>query len=255
MSKPRRPSHPKPDALRRHGSLNPHPEPGPGSALRHRRLLRCARSGPGQVRDGAARARRRPSRQSERRGVRCVAADPLSGPGRLGARRAGRAGAAEARAAAGAQAEPPRWWTFLRGGARGGSLRCGPRSWRGACGRGSAARSIRAASSGPWRAGKKNGRDRVHPDAAAREVVRGAYEDLRRRILAGAAPQPPASAWSCSCAKGSPPGSRPRRRCGRRGPRAGAASGGADSVSDELHAAVVRVLASMALSGLEEMRA
>jgi hypothetical protein len=89
-----------------------------------------------------------------------------------------------------------------------------------------------------------------------RDPCEAAYEELRRRVLTGAAFGGPfglvvllregLAAWMARGAAGAAPVERtgdPERRAA------------APLVSDALHAAVVRVLASMALGGREEMRA
>ncbi len=83
-----------------------------------------------------------------------------------------------------------------------------------------------------------------------------AYEELRRRVLAGSAVGGPfglvlllregLAAWmvrGVACAAPVEPAADPARR------------GAAPLVPDQIHAAVVRVLASMALSRLGEVRA
>ena len=87
------------------------------------------------------------------------------------------------------------------------------------------------------------------------DVFGATYEALRRRVLTGAAFGGPfglilllregLAAWMARGSAGAAPveAADPERR------------GAAPRVSDEVHAAVVRVLASMALGGLEERSA
>ena len=95
----------------------------------------------------------------------------------------------------------------------------------------------------------------VSPAATTGDTVVAAYEDLRRRGLAGVPfgghvglvvlLREGIVAWMTRGSGGAAPVE-----------AAGPARGGAAPlVSDEIHAAVVRVLASMALGGLEERRA
>jgi hypothetical protein len=87
--------------------------------------------------------------------------------------------------------------------------------------------------------------------ATDRDTVVAAYEALRRRVLAGSVFGGPTglvlflreglAAWMARGAAGA--AADPERR------------GAAPLVADAIHAAVVRVLASMALGGLKEMSA
>ena len=96
----------------------------------------------------------------------------------------------------------------------------------------------------------------AHAAPTGRDVFGATYEELRRCVLTGAAFGGPVglvvllreglAAWMACGSAGAAPVERtrdPDRRAA------------APLVSDELHAAVVRVLASMALGGREERRA
>ena len=95
----------------------------------------------------------------------------------------------------------------------------------------------------------------AHAATNGRDSFGATYEELRRRVLAGAAFGGPfglvlllregLAAWMARGSAGAAPveAAGPERR------------GAAPLVSDEVHAAVVRVLASMALGGLEERSA
>jgi hypothetical protein len=95
-----------------------------------------------------------------------------------------------------------------------------------------------------------------HAAANGRDPLGTAYEELRRRVLAGTSVgghgglalllREGLAAWMARVSAGAAPvepAADPDRR------------GAAPIVSDEIHAAVVRVLASMALGGHREMRA
>ena len=95
-----------------------------------------------------------------------------------------------------------------------------------------------------------------HAAPTGRDPFGAAYEELRRRVLAGASfgghsglallLREGIAAWMARGGAGAAPvepAADPDRR------------GAAPIVSDEIHAAVVRVLASMALSRLGEVRA
>src|SRR3989441_2140467 len=86
------------------GKPQPASRQGCRSAVCHLGLLRPARPGPGQVRDGAQGARGPSTRESERDGLRLLASFFLSGAGSARARRPGRLGASETGATAEAQA-------------------------------------------------------------------------------------------------------------------------------------------------------
>jgi hypothetical protein len=95
----------------------------------------------------------------------------------------------------------------------------------------------------------------AHAAPPGGDVFGATYEALRRRVLTGAAfggagglvvlLRDGLAAWMARGAAGAAAveAADPARR------------GAAPIVSDEIHAAVVRVLASMALAGLKEMRA
>jgi len=96
----------------------------------------------------------------------------------------------------------------------------------------------------------------AHAAPPGRDVFGATYEELRRRILTGSAFGGPfglvlllregLAAWMArgsACGAPGPPAADPDRR------------GAAPLVPDEIHAAVVRVLASMALGGLKERSA
>ncbi len=95
-----------------------------------------------------------------------------------------------------------------------------------------------------------------HAATNGRDPFGAAYEELRRRVLAGTSVGGPfglvlllregLAAWMARGSAGAAPvepAADPDRR------------GAAPLVSDEIHAAVVRVLAGMALGGHREMRA
>ena len=95
----------------------------------------------------------------------------------------------------------------------------------------------------------------VSPAATPGDTFVAAYEELRRRVLAGAPFGGPGglvlllrdglAAWMTRGATGAAPveAASPARR------------GAAPLVSNEIHTAVVRVLVNMALGGLKEKRA
>jgi hypothetical protein len=95
----------------------------------------------------------------------------------------------------------------------------------------------------------------AHAAPTGRDVLGAPYEALRRRVLTGSVCGAPGglvlllreglAAWMARGAAGATPveAGGPERR------------GAAPIVSDEIHAAVVRVLANIALAGLKEMRA
>ena len=130
------------------------PRGGARPALRPRRVLRRPRSRPGQVRDGAPRARRRPRGEPERQGLRLFAPGLLSRPARPRPRRARRPGAAEARPPPGAQAAP--------GGA--GVPRA--RARRGSCAAGAGPRPARA---GPVRLRRASAQHRARLRAGGKK--------------------------------------------------------------------------------------
>ncbi len=94
----------------RRASTTGQPEPASGtgrrSAVPHVGLLRCARPGAGQVRDGATGARGWTPRQPQRGGLRLLSSFVLSGPGAVGQRRTGRARASQTRPPPLPQARP-----------------------------------------------------------------------------------------------------------------------------------------------------